>query len=255
MITKILWFTDLHLRNRADPLAGMIESRFQHCLDHALARHADADFCVFTGDIANDGQAAEYAAFTRLMSGFPLPYHALMGNHDARTALSVALASPGPSATGTLTGSRIVGDQLAIFLDTHIPGSDAGHLAEADLAWLDQSLAAADRPALIFMHHQPGRVFIPSFDGIGLENAQAFQALLSRHRDRIAHIFFGHCHLPISGSLAGIGITGLPATATQQAANFATDDFVADLDAEPCYGVILVDGPNLACHTLQVTAP
>lgn len=102
------------------------------------------------------------------------------------------------------------------------------------------------------MHHQPTRTFIPSADTIGLADRVAFEALVRRFRKKIAHIFFGHCHLPISGSLCGVGFTGLPATAPQQYPNFASQRFVPDPKAPPAYGVVFTEEATISTHVVWV---
>lgn len=251
-MSKIVWLTDLHLRAATDPLAMVMEERLKRCLEHIGAHHADASLCVIGGDIGNTGQAAEYTAFQRIMSGCRLPWRVLAGNHDNRLALRATAASQTFSGTETLVGVESLAEAKVLFLDTQKTGSSAGTISDDDLLWLDRELAVAETPALIFMHHQPTPVFIPSIDTLGLDNPEALEAVLLKHRSRIAHIFFGHCHLPISGSLAGIGFTGLPATTIQQAANFDTTEFIADPIGEPAYGVIFVKGSNVVCHTVHV---
>ncbi len=41
-------------------------------------------------------------------------------------------------------------------------------------------------------------------DQIRLLDDAAFRQLIARHKDRIRHVFFGHCHLPLAGSVAGV---------------------------------------------------
>lgn len=249
---KIIWLTDLHLREARDPLAVVMEERLKRCLEHIGAHHADASLCVITGDIGNTGDEAEYAAFQRIMADFRLPYRVLAGNHDDRSALRATASVQTFAASETLIGGETLREAKALFLDTQKTGSSGGTISHHDLLWLDRELASADAPALIFMHHQPTRVFIPSVDTIGLDNPDDLKAILLKHQSQVAHIFFGHCHLPISGSLAGIGFTGLPATATQQAANFDTTEFIADPAGDPAYGIIFIEGSNVVCHTVHV---
>ena len=65
--------------------------------------------------------------------------------------------------------------------------------------WLTSELErAADRPIYIFMHHPPMRVHSRPLDMIGLMDEALFRGALEGHRDHIRHIFFGHCHLPLS---------------------------------------------------------
>ncbi len=44
------------------------------------------DLVIFTGDLAHNGEAAEYARFRATVDGFPLPMAAIPGNHDCRGA-------------------------------------------------------------------------------------------------------------------------------------------------------------------------
>ena len=249
---KIVWITDLHMRSPGDPAAAAMRERLDRVLAHAFARHADAALCVITGDIAHTGEAGQYEAFGDAIRACPVPWRVLPGNHDDRARLAATANLPLCGPAQTLRGATDLGGYRLLFIDTQLTGEDAGMVRPADLEWLREELAGTPDPALLFMHHQPGRVFIPSSDTIGLVDGAAFEDVLARHRDRIAHIFFGHCHLPVSGSVGGIACTGLPATAVQQTANFADLAFIADDGAPPCYGVILADGANLACHTIPV---
>jgi len=245
---KLIWFTDLHLG--ADDAN---HDRFRRCLDHALAAHGDADRIVITGDIAQDGTEADYAAYRRLMGDCPRPVRLVPGNHDNREAMWCALPDTPRSGGGRISYAEELGGYGLIFLDTLWPGSDAGDLGTEQLHWLEGELAE-DRPALIFMHHQPGPVFLPSADGIGLADQAEFTGLLARHGKAVAGIFFGHCHRPIAGSLMGVPMMGLPAVAPQMRANFATTDFIPEPEAPPQYGVILAAGGHIVCHTIEPRA-
>ena len=54
------------------------------------------------------------------------------------------------------------------------------------------------------MHHNPVEVGIPNADDIGLMDGEAFRELLAAYRTEIRHLFFGHCHYVLSGSVCGI---------------------------------------------------
>lgn len=247
MTLKLIWMTDLHLRAQGDPGAAVNEARLRACIDHAHLHHADAQLCVVTGDLADTGEMAEYRDLERFGLGRWNDLRVLPGNHDRADVLAQSLTGKDRHWPESMS---VAGFRL-VLLDTSVAGSDRGRVGGDVLKWLDAQCRECAEPILLFMHHQPGPTFVPSTDTIGLEDASAFADLLARQRGRIAHIFFGHCHMPISGSLAGVGFTGLPATAHQQYPNFADETFVTDWMAPPYYGVIFADEHTIATHIVR----
>lgn len=247
MTLKLIWLTDLHLRMQDDPQALANEARLGSCIEHAYLHHPDAGLCVVTGDVVDTGKKDEY----RRLKHFGLErwneLRALPGNHDCAPHLARSLIGTGQQWPGSMS---ISGFRL-VFLDTSVAGRDCGRVGSDVISWLDAECRESAEPILLFMHHQPMQTYVPSTDTIGLEDASAFADLVARQSERIAHIFFGHCHMPISGSLAGVGFTGLPATALQQRPDFADEVFVIDSNAPPYYGVIFADEHTVVTHIIH----
>jgi 3',5'-cyclic-AMP phosphodiesterase len=235
---KLLWMTDLHLRGADEAGYAQASTRFSVSLAHAL---------IITGDIANDAKSTQYAHYAALSANSLLTKRELPGNHDDPAAL--AALQPGQPA---LPYSEVVGKYRLFYLDSQLDGQDAGKLGPDQLIWLDQALSTSPEPAILFLHHQPTRLFMPSIDSLGLEDAAQFQELLARHRQNIAHIGFGHAHLAISGSVRGIPFTGLPAISLQMQPNFASAEFIPTPDRPPFYGVIIANETSLVVHTVEV---
>ena len=50
-----------------------LAARFTQALGHALRRHPDAQHIILLGDLANTGDAAEYARLAPLLADCPIP--------------------------------------------------------------------------------------------------------------------------------------------------------------------------------------
>jgi Icc protein len=100
---------------------------------------------IVKGDLSQDGQPPEWAAFESNYRGaFGDRLHVVRGNHDAYKFQS-----------GYAGDQWIEVDGLAVALmDTVIPGKTTGMLTTDQLAWLDERAAGADRPVLVMGHHQ-----------------------------------------------------------------------------------------------------
>ena len=58
---KFIHITDIHLVEQGRALYGHDPGkRFERCIDSVIAEHADASFCVITGDLAHVGHADAY---------------------------------------------------------------------------------------------------------------------------------------------------------------------------------------------------
>jgi Icc protein len=140
------------------------------------------------GDLTGEGTEDEYRAFLRCYQGaFGDRLVHVRGNHDAMAGEVIA-AEP--------RWVDLPGAALAV-LDTVIEGSDTGQLSAAQLEWLDDLAAGADRPVLVFGHHHPwnpgSRRRSPGYFGINPDDSEALVALVAR-RPRVLGYFAGHTH-------------------------------------------------------------
>ncbi|MEO9827217.1 MAG: phosphodiesterase [Paracoccaceae bacterium] len=187
--------SDLHL---SDPDSSVIARARADFVAHGLKQLAEAypnaESCVITGDLADDGDAQVYTWLKELIADLSIPVDLLVGNHDDRMFLTKEFAGSGRFVGDFAQGTREASNATLVFLDTHMPNSDAGILCQKRLEWLDQTLkAAADSPVFLFMHHPPMDIGDPVMDPIKLKNPQDLARVLCGHHT-VRHIFFGHVH-------------------------------------------------------------
>jgi hypothetical protein len=101
------------------------------------------------------------------------------------------------------------------------------------------------------MHHNPIPTHIPPVDTIGLMNGAAFRSILARYARKVRHIFFGHCHLPISGSTAGVPTTSLRGTNHASIVRFSERDVLLGSDLPEAYGVVFAGADYVTVHMVE----
>jgi 3',5'-cyclic AMP phosphodiesterase CpdA len=98
-----------------------------------------------------------------------------------------------------------------MLLDSSVAGKPHGTLEASTLQWLDATLAmAADRPALLFLHHPPFKGGIWHMDQQDLFNADQLAKII-RSYPRAQLIACGHVHRAMLTTFAGIPATICPA--------------------------------------------
>ncbi|MGY4420432.1 3',5'-cyclic AMP phosphodiesterase CpdA [Bradyrhizobium sp. JR6.1] len=97
------------------------------------------------------------------------------------------------------------------------------------------------------MHHNPFPTHITPVDRIGLLDDAAFRSIVAKHRSKIQHIFFGHCHMVLSGSVAGVPTTSLRGTNHASYPVFAEVLTVAELP----YGVASIGADYVTVHMVS----
>ncbi len=152
------------------------------------------DAVVVTGDLADRGEAAEYERLAAALARLKQPYLVLRGNHDRTEPLRAAFAGTVPlPAEGRLNYAV---DDLPIrivALDSAATGRAGGVVDEATLAWLDATLAADPRPAVLCLHHPPFRTGMHYMDAFGYTGLRALRALIARN-DQVRLVLSGHVH-------------------------------------------------------------
>lgn len=239
-----LHLTDPHLPPVGELLYGMDPApRFEAAIAEIAARHgpgtpAAAAFAVVTGDLTRDGEPAAYARLREALAALPCPARLLLGNHDDRAAFRAAFPEAPVDAAGFVQQAFASPAGLCLLLDTLQPGEAFGRLCVDRLAWLAAQLRDSAGPVLLFLHHPPFAVGLPSMDAIGLREPEALWTVLAPHAARIRHLFFGHLHRPVAGSWRGIPCSSIGGTAFQVPLEFGATPVRPAGREPPGYAVV-----------------
>ena len=227
---RILQISDFHLRGdgklsfQVVDTASFLKSTKAH-LEHVFALDGQKpDMIVVTGDIADSGDEKAYLMVYEALSSFNVPVYAVPGNHDRRDRMVRILKGwtiPNPQTAPFLCYAVQTEEARLLFLDTLNPGSHAGHMLEAELAWLDNELQSNKNvPTLIFMHHPPFITGLPAMDE-PFENREQMRTVLMKAP--WARLCCGHMHRPIFTVWAGVPCVTAPAASMQIELDFTPE--------------------------------
>lgn len=227
---RILQISDFHLRGdgklsfQVVDTASFLKSTKAH-LERVFALDGQKpDMIVVTGDIADSGDEKAYLMVYEALSSFNVPVYAVPGNHDRRDRMVRILKGwtiPNPQTAPFLCYAVQTEEARLLFLDTLNPGSHAGHMREAELAWLDNELQSNKNvPTLIFMHHPPFITGLPAMDE-PFENREEMRTVLMKAP--WARLCCGHMHRPIFTVWAGVPCVTAPAASMQIELDFTPE--------------------------------
>lgn len=245
---KFIQITDLHLGAPGTTVHGIDpQARLEACLADIARHHADAEFCVITGDLAEYGEQAAYETLHSLLQEFPVKTHLMIGNHDDRARFATVFPNKSRDANGFVQSMRRTAEGDFLFLDTVDAGHSPGRYCARRLAWLEQRLAEADgRPVYLFLHHPPFDIGIPGLDGMRLLDADPLAGLL-RETPGIRHVFFGHVHRPVWGTWQGVGFSAMRSLNHQVALDMSGPALVYSHES-PAYAVVLIEDTRVVVH-------
>ena len=246
---KFIHVTDPHIVKPGKTLFGLdVHERLAKCIESINANHADAEFCIWTGDIVHWGDHASYHHFRDAVSALAMPSHLVMGNHDKRESLLDVFPDTPVDANGFVQYALDVSEGRFLILDTVQAGTHSGELCDARLDWFEAQLeAATDRNVYIFMHHPPMRVGMAGMDSMRLAGVDRFVEAVTG-RDNIQHLFCGHLHRPIHGSWRGIPFSTLRATSHAFKLSLGPDYELVTTQENPGYAVVLVKDGATVIH-------
>ncbi|MEO0679463.1 MAG: metallophosphoesterase [Pseudomonadota bacterium] len=251
---KLLHFTDIHLTTPGDTIADRDpNANFEAALDHALARHADAEALIVTGDLSDWGDREDYVRLRDRLARLPMPAHLCVGNHDDPAAFLTVFPELADE-NGFVQHAFALSRGTGLALDTTAPRTHAGAFCAARAAWLEARLSEGDGPFWLFLHHNPVPTGVPPCDEIMLLDAERLGEVVARHADRIAHIFFGHCHQPLCGSFHGVPFSAPRGTNHAGFANFGETRKLTRSELPEAYGVVLASDAQVMVHMIEFKA-
>lgn len=252
---KIIHITDPHIVAPGKRVFTLDPAkRLQAVFDHVTDTQADADLVVITGDLTDNGDPEAYALLSSMIAGLPMPVRLLLGNHDCRETFRSIFPDQPVDGNGFVQSVMQVPDlaDRLIFLDTNSPGEAGGRFCTQRAEWLrDQLLKAPAAAVSIFLHHPPIAHHMVHFDRIGLHDMDQLMDMLHAHPGGVRHMFFGHIHIPMSGTTArGIGFSSGRGCCHQfrQELNNPTPDWVA---GAPNYSVIELTIHGITCYGID----
>ncbi len=246
---KLIHITDTHL---VEPGRSLYQTdpyeRLAQGIDDVVANHADAAFCVVTGDRAHKGEEAAYRGLAKQLARLAMPVYPLLGNHDLRAPFHQAFPGAPRDDAGYVQAvlRRAEGD--FIFLETLDEGVNGGKYCKKREAWLRARLdEAGDRPVYLFMHHPPFAIRIPCVDGIALMQPERFAAIVDGRRN-IRHLFYAHVHRPVCGSWHGIPVSTMRGLNHQVRFDLHTKWPVPKSHEPPAYAIVFIDPDQVTVH-------
>lgn len=168
----------------------------------AIAEIADLDpaAVVVKGDLTSAGTTEEHLRFREFYEpAFGERLMVVRGNHDAYNGATFAAV---PTQARDLDGVTLA------MLDTARDHQINGSLSADQLEWLDAVGSDADRPVLVFGHHQMWNPHVDPrsdrFFGLRPDDAEGLAAVFIR-RHRLCGYFAGHTHRNVAFRIPEVG--------------------------------------------------
>ncbi len=164
---------------------------------------------IFTGDLADRGEAAAYRSLRAVVEPVAARIGArviwVMGNHDDRTLFRTdlldAMTSDEPYDHVVMLGGLRI-----IVLDTSVPGWHHGEIEPSQLQWLRTVLATpTPEGSLLALHHPPVPCMQDLAVTVELRDQAALAAVL--HGSDVRAILGGHMHYSTAATFAGIPVS------------------------------------------------
>jgi len=250
---KLIHISDIHINFESILGSDPVEN-FRICMDHVERHHRDADMVVITGDLTHHGQRSSYDKLRTMLDGWVMDPVLIIGNHDHRPTFMQVFCEVETDPDGYVQFTRDTSLGRFVFLDTVEEGTHAGHYGEDRQAWLKDQLQQAafeEKSVWLFLHHHPVNVGVENSDRIGLVDGEAFRTILSEYTNTVRHIFFGHCHYILSGSVCGIPFSAPRSTNHPCVPEFSGENRMGFAPFPPTYNVCLLDEDAVIIHSID----
>jgi len=198
------------------------------------------DLVLLTGDLINDGRPQQYDHLAELLAPLRPAWRLMPGNPDHPSALLARFPEQAVGPDRPRRDEVLDGDVRVVCLDSSRPPEPGGDLDPDQLGWLDEQLAADDRPAIVALHHPPFATGIGHMDAMALSPGAAagLHAVVARH-SHVERVLCGHLHRTIVRRWAGTLVMTAPSVAHAVVLDVRQNGGVAGWSEEP---------PGLALH-------
>ncbi len=254
----IAQISDSHLMKRGARLFGKIDTCafLEKTVDRIVRLDPRPDVVIHTGDLTNDGDAADYATVADILGRLPMPVFPILGNHDLR-GLARDAFSPLPFRSPSGPFSYVVEDFAVriVALDSLVEGQAGGRLGSEQISWLDSVLAQRrTAPTLVMLHHPPFDTGLEFMDRIGLSDRADLAAVIAGH-DQVLLVAAGHIHRLITTGFAGtVAMTG-PGTAHQVSLDLRPGADATWTDEPPGFLLHRFNANRLVSHVVPLDPP
>lgn len=217
---RVALFSDTHIsENPAETNGGInMTAHLRQALSEVLALERPPSSLLVNGDCAYlRGLSGDYSNFVDLLRPAHegrIPVHCVLGNHDHRENFRTGVMEAG--AKETLAGKHVCVikmERANLFLLDSLDKTNVtpGLLGQEQLTWLRRALDThSERPAIVFVHHQPNCAEFGTVGGIS-DTQPLFDILVPR--THVKALFFGHTHHWLIGQREGIHCVNLPPVA------------------------------------------
>ncbi|WP_242088629.1 metallophosphoesterase [Curtobacterium sp. DN_7.5] len=255
---RILHLSDTHLTGDGALHQGSTDTTA--ALDAVLASAEgvpDVGLVVVSGDVSEDGTPASYTRLRERVGGWAERHAAALvtvpGNHDLREGFRQVLANGHVLGEGgrplahtleylppsvPVSGQSVVAGRRVVTVDTSVPGSGYGLIADEALDRLRRALSdgePSDGGSVVVLHHPPLPAPTALHEALRLRNAEAFADAIRGTDVRL--VLGGHHHHHSAGSIAGVPVLVAPGVANDTDVVGAYDEESAHIDA----GYLVVD--------------
>lgn len=191
--------TDTHIVDPATGRGPYVDhvARLAEAVERIDNEEPAVDLVVLTGDLVDEGTAAENDRLLEVLTGLGPPVVGVPGNHDRRETFPDALLPGGRPGTTHLSWVLDRFEVRVVGLDTIEPGRHGGVFDDERRAWLDATLAAdPERATLLLMHHPPFDTGVDWMDRQG-HPGPALREVLAGH-PQVRRVLCGHLHRPVA---------------------------------------------------------
>lgn len=216
-VTRVVQLSDCHLgADQSFMLAGINTFHsFTQSLSEIEGSLKKPALIAVTGDIASAGDPQTYQLFSNAMSSSQFPYAWLPGNHDDFSLMKTSALQP-------FTRFVELGNWVAIFLVSAVPGEVYGEISGTELKELDDLLKQFEgRNIVLFVHHSPAPISCKWLDQQRITNSEQFGDLIAQH-ENVRALFSGHVHQENESIWQGLPVYSVPSTCFQFASGSDT---------------------------------